>query len=251
MNTVKQRQECPHVAFLGDMHIGRIDCDLEAFQKTIDFLSKGQIPWVGMGDYVEGRIPSHKFYEPYETTEMVQEQYDTFFRMIEPISHLCIGLLIGNHEDSMIRVTTINPIKQYCNAKNITYFGSLGRIEFYEGQKTTNPIVIYVTHGDGGGHKAGGKINKIIDWVSHRNCDGLAVGHFHTLGSWVEVSEGESPNKRKYKNVMICGTYMDSMHPTSESYAVRKMMSPIPLGYMMASLNYGGANRLIPTPYYM
>lgn len=237
-------------ALIGDLHLGRLDVDMDSLQTAIDYIAEHEIGWIGMGDYVEGREPSHKFFEPYETTMMVQEQYDYLFNLLKPIAHKCLGMLIGNHEDSLIRRTTLNPIKQFCEANYIPYLGSLGRLVFNQ-EATGDRAILYVTHGDGDGGRHGGKINKLIDWAVRRDCDGLACGHFHTLGDWTEtVEEG---GVRKYKTVMICGTFMDSLHETAESYAVRKMMSPVPIGFMTFSVAFDDVSprKIIPHPVFL
>lgn len=115
------------IVFLGDTHIGHPGFRDDILDDLIYEIEKDpNCYFIGLGDYIEGRPPAHKFYDPASPMN-VGEQYEYFFSKIRPIIDRCLGLHIGNHEFGTIQQTTINPVKNFCADNDIPYLGDLAR----------------------------------------------------------------------------------------------------------------------------
>ena len=222
---------------ISDMHIGLKETRMDIFEDILDELKEPNTYWIGLGDYVEGRAPNHKFWNYDDNTLPVQEQYDTFFNMIKPYKDKCLGLHVGNHEFGLIRDTTIDPLKSYSLENGIPYLGGTAMTVFKRGNKT---FKLCTLHGAGGGCKVGSNVNKLTDYLKSFSADAIMCGHFHRLAVSIDVIPYvDEMLKQRWRNayVILTGSALNGYETGVTSYAERGMYSPNCLGYATITLD--------------
>ena len=242
------------IVFLGDSHIGHPGFREDILEDLIsEIKSDPNCYFIGLGDYIEGRPPGHKFYDP-SSPMNVGEQYKYFFDKIRPIKNKCLGLHIGNHEFGTIQQTTINPVRDFCVDNNIVYLGDIGRtiVKLANSNKT---FTIVTAHGAGGGMTVGANLNKIINWgmSTFTDVDAIVVGHYHKLATSVELSgyiNKEGLQRWGETYVILNGAMLEAYHDGSEgSYVEKNLMRPSVLGYAELKLNPKGKVNIELHPY--
>lgn len=204
---MKKKDEEIHLRPLGDIHIGNIGCDLDKFQKSIDWVCGGTNRFtIGMGDYIDNVMAFanggiDKRWNP-ETvnrdTLTTEEQIDKFIAMWKqiptptlkrawtgngtnkkPLSHKSWGLLAGNHEWKTINQRRF--VKDFCEPLGINYLGrsAFVNVSFKYNNKQVCDYVLYVLHGGYGGGTAGGSLNRMNSIASNFDADIILMGHNH------------------------------------------------------------------------
>lgn len=226
------------IVIVSDLHIGLKGHREDIFDDIIEELKKPNTLWIGLGDFVEGREPSHRFYDASEVSMSVGEQYDEFFNKIRPYVRTCIGLHPGNHEDALAMRTTVNPLLQFCNAHKVSYLGAVGRISFINKGKK---ITMISAHGAGGGAKVGASVNKIIDYAKTFNADMVCVGHYHRLSHTIDLKAYEDDEGRvrwSPMDVILNGSALEAYKDGSHgSYVERKLLPPTALGFTVVTMD--------------
>jgi len=226
------------VVFMGDMHLGVNGCNEDKVQMLIDKISQmPNVYVVGMGDYSEYREPSSDKYDYEVAKYTIEEQLDIILGMFDKIKDKMLGVLIGNHEYGLIRKTSDNPIKRWCKSAEVAYFAHMAhmRICFPNSEEYS----FIVTHGYGGGRKAGSKVNALTDFISEHDVDCVVMGHNHSLFEWVkvELQYPEGLPQARYKSCGFSGTFYKTYQQGSSGYQERKMYPPTPMGFLCADIN--------------
>ena len=219
------------LVLVSDLHIGLKGFRADLYQKLLAELAEDNTYWVALGDVVEGREPGHKFYDYSETSMSVGEQYDYFFNSIQPFTERCIGMHIGNHEESLIKRTTINPIMQFCVGARIPYLGTLGRTRFISPDDDYCDILSM--HGAGGGN-TGAAINKALSYAQGFDPDLVVLGHHHKMSHVISpksVIDERGKISFSPRHSVIAGSLLDGFVEGLSSYSESKMMSPTLPGY--------------------
>lgn len=225
------------VVLVSDTHIGLKGCREDIIEDIKSELRKPDTYWIGLGDFIEGREPSHKFYDPNEVTMTVGEQYERFFEYFRPFKETCLGMVLGNHETSLIMKSTINPIQMFCTDNKITYGGTTIRIVFKGG---FNSLSLIANHGAGGGAKIGGNLNKAVEYGKTFNADIVTLGHYHRLAHTEEVKSYEDEEGKIHwspMTVVLNGCTVEGYQDEGlGTYVERKMLPPCALGYAVLNI---------------
>lgn len=104
--------------------------------------------------------------------------------LLEPIKHKCLGLLEGNHEDS-IRIHNHDDIqKNICEAlsvKNLSY-SCYYRLIFRRGKGHSHySVVCMFTHGNGAPRTKGARMMNLLATMNEFEADLYAKGHLHDI----------------------------------------------------------------------
>lgn len=227
------------IVIVSDLHIGLNGFREDIFDDILNELKKPNTLWIGLGDFIEAREPGHKFFDASEVTMTVGEQYEYFFNKIRPFVRTCIGMHPGNHEESLIQRTTINPILQFCNDNKITYLGSVARTIF-EGENNKT-ISMVTAHGAGGGTQIGGPINKMVAYAKVFNGNIVVMGHFHKLAHVCELHNYEDAEGKIHwspMHIVLNGSTLESYRDGDfGGYAEKKLMHPNALGYAIVNIS--------------
>lgn len=222
---------------VADLHIGLKETRMDIINDILAELDEPNTYWIGLGDYVEGRSRMHKFFNYEDNTMSVQEQYDTFFKLIKPYKDKCLGLHVGNHEFGLINETTLDPLKSYSLEYGIPYLGGTAMTVFKRGNKT---FKLCTLHGAGGGAKVGGNVNKLTDYLKSFSADAIMCGHFHKLAVSIDVIPYvDDTLKQRWRNayVILTGSALNGYESGVTSYVERAGMPPTTLGYTSIHLD--------------
>ena len=122
-------------------------------------------------------------------SNMVDQEINHTVGIFEPVKHLTLGAITGNHETMMRRMQSLNIHSAFCSRMEIQDLTdeALIRIHMVRRQKAGKivqvaTVVIYLRHGYGGGRTAGAEPNKLdrmlAEWEAADVC---LTGHSHTF----------------------------------------------------------------------
>jgi hypothetical protein len=201
-----------------------------------------------MGDNCEFVNPTDKRFDSeiladwipsYKLSKISEVQADWIIKTLKPISPQCIGMLAGNHEET-IRLKYHHHIHGHiCGALGVKAFGYSALINLFFRAKTHQAgsylIKMAVRHGTGGGYYVGGKINRAILQTGEIDADIYASGHTHIKTGTIEVllgsTDSENPTSiEKPKAIIITGTFRQTYFQGTSDYAEKKAYRPTALG---------------------
>ena len=152
---------------LGDVHIGSRFVDYEHLRERIEAIRSDENRyWIGMGDYIEsigpyrrGRVDKRwmEWLNKHGITTPLQ-QFDEFFKLVEPIRDKCLGLLFGNHDVTNLDLMDLELL---CREKGYRFLGTMAMIKLNINNVRSD--IIWACHGSYNGMRTGGAINRLED----------------------------------------------------------------------------------------
>lgn len=190
-NTIK-------VFFLGDIHEGAGNSRADLLKLAVDMIATTpDAYWIGMGDmvdcinYHDRRFNVREVDAKYRITDLddlPKVQADILLEALAPIKDRCIGMLTGNHEDTMRQYNGFDIMSYLCLSLGATYLGkkayvSIGAITSDLRNRPYFMVDICVGHGNGGGSgkTAGAAINRCFDYMQWETADVHVIGHLHSM----------------------------------------------------------------------
>lgn len=186
---------------IADTHLGDPHADEELLRNRIEYIrTHDDVYTILCGDILNNATRSgvsDVYGERYSPMGAIQRAVELF----RPIAHKIIGIVDGNHEartlkDSGICLGQIIAAElglsdKYCSEGLFIFlrFGQ-SRSGVYEsngsGKRRRMCYTIYVTHGNGGGKRAGGKLNALEELAGIVDADVYISGHVHLPGNFKE-----------------------------------------------------------------
>lgn len=176
---------------VGDIHAGTIHCVEDDIRRKVKEISQiKNALWIGMGDYAEFITPKDKRFDPNQSSisEWVQpdnlghSQTKWLTELFTPIKNKCIGLLYGNHENS-IRINNHENVQQnLCDALEVDNLGYSCFINFHfkrENSTESHLITGAFTHGSTGAITEGAKLMALMRWMKSMDADIYGYAHLH------------------------------------------------------------------------
>ena len=230
---------------IGDIHLGSRSCDTDALKATIEEVKNTPgCVWLGMGDYSEAiTIGDRRFdlrsvepgLRPYldDLPNACLKQLVTLF---SPIKDKCIGLLVGNHEETLRLRQSQDIHGALCvalGAKNLGY-DALIRWKFKR-VGATSTLMVFASHSTIAGRKDGAKVNRMMDVTRNFDADLYLFGHGHSqiASRSVELSVPESGQlklKERLRIALMTGTYRKTYAQETLDYSEKMGCSPTPIG---------------------
>jgi len=276
---------------LGDLHIGKSNCNEEAIKKQVrEIVRRSQMPdrhvrVIFGGDICEFIKPGDR--KRYNTNAIADwvltgtpdqirkrlnnvatEQLKRAVKILEPIKHLAIGAVEGNHEYSIMHYDNLDVQNMFCDAMGIPNLSdeSLLRLNFIytaPRAKTDNStnINIYIQHGCGGGRSVTAEplhLARLRDkW---EDAEIVLRGHSHTFCVLEPKPVKVLPKsgvvldhlliKHRYGANWGCwnNTHQigNSTYESRASYPDRAMMSVKVVIWPMFRTRQGGTDRIVP-----
>lgn len=130
-----------------------------------------------------------------------------------PIAHKVICVVPGNHEERHYRTNGIDITRLFCRELHIEdrysptvayVFLRFGADEVHNHHGRPVLYTAYVTHGNGGGRKDGGKIQRLADYATICDADIYIAGHTHLGASFKKGFARPSPAN----NSITYGTHL-------------------------------------------
>lgn len=256
--TVNSRSDVVKITPIGDVHIGGRDCNKALLDKCIDRIAEDDNHyWIGMGDFGEFINYRDKRFDPAELdpeiscadlANLPRVQSDMIARRLFKIRKKCLGLLHGNHEETIrlrheqdIHWNLLHSVYEPDNAFGIQSpngydlgYSAIMRVRFKRAD-TSRVLYIYLHHGAGGGRKTGGKINRLEDAaVSFPDCQMYLMGHVHDKAAWVKpalhIADRSDTLVEKFRAFGITGTFKKTYEQGSRGYGEKVMYPATALG---------------------
>lgn len=252
----KSRSDIITVYPLGDLHLGHVLCAEDAFRETIEQIASDPLAyWIGLGDMTEcitrkdfRHLESHYAEWLHGEDDVIEVQRKRLIKLLEPIAPKCLGYLRGNHEDKLLQhdgrdiyhSVAEELIKMGATAP--LGLGTQGFVRLYLQRinrlRTSDswPVIVYATHGWGGGRLEGSLPLKLGRLLKSYHADLYLFGHHHRavpLRSH-RVSMKTASDELQGLDVYAIGTgsFLRGYDPNQEGevYSESKGYPPQPLG---------------------
>lgn len=208
---------------IGDLHVGAKHFDRRAFERAVQTIREDESAlWVGMGDYAESIIPGDKRWDfsSIDTAfhsrlgDLPQACFEYIRDKFNPIKGRCIGLLTGNHEDTLRTRQSQDIHGALCLAlgvKNLGYNAAI-RWRFKRPSTSSTAVIVYATHSRIAARRDGGKLNRMQDQARFIGADLLLFGHGHSTVQGGSASleftrDGAFKMRQRVQQVAMCGTF--------------------------------------------
>lgn len=215
------------------MHIGHPNFNKKVLKSAIrKVLPKKNHYVILMGDHIEA---STKYSIGWDTQNMlVNKQIKEFIKYFKPLAETgrIIGILDGNHEKRITRITQINITELIANVLDIEYFG-YSKIFNFEGYE------VYATHGAGAATTVTGRDRVFQKMIKIFDADIYLVGHYHSLFRTIKTTyynSNELNNRERY--CIMTGSSFNYLY----SYAHNKLLEPDRIGFVKIALNIDNFN---------
>lgn len=169
------------------MHMGDSCCDFKLIQKRLDYIRDTPNAYCILnGDLMDTAIAS-SVGDTYAANLSPMEQLKQCVKLFEPIKDKIICITSGNHENRVYRMDGLDITELMAAQLGLSekYTDTTALLFIRVGQQTkkrgNRPYVysVYVTHGNGGGRKEGGKINRLADLAAIVDADIYIMSHTH------------------------------------------------------------------------
>jgi len=228
---------------IGDIHAGTLHCAEDLIKKQVKEIKENpHAIWIGMGDYADLITPKDPRWDvevisPWvERSNVAESQRVWLVKLLQPIANKCVGLLAGNHEESIRRYNYQDIHLDLCRDLNVSYLGytAFVRFQFIRIRNSVTTFIGAFQHGSGGAQTEGGKIMRLKKLMDSFNADICCMGHLHDIKTNVIPIMGIDESntiEQKVKVGAITGSWMRAYtQGIRPSYAEIKGYTPSTLG---------------------
>lgn len=192
--------ESVNLHIFSDWHVGDTFCDMAAIHASIDAVKDDPTAYVICNGDLMNNATKQSVSDIYAEKLTPHNQLDALHELLEPIKDKIIFMSSGNHEnrtykDDGIELGGILAVRLGLEDKYCREGGAL-MISFGKSYKNCPQIyTLYITHGDGGGRREGGKINKLADLSAIIGADIYIHSHTHLPAAmkqtFLEIERGK------------------------------------------------------------
>lgn len=231
---------------LCDIHAGTGHCDEDRFRHKVRQIARDPFArWTGGGDYGEFINPKDKRFDSrtlakwVDPDDIARSQEEYIIRLLRPIKTQCLGMIEGNHEDSVRIHCNQDVYKHITDELGVAKLGATAFIDLAfrrrggerGGGGTTIRIVL--AHGSGGAITKSAKTIRLERFMNQFNARIYAIGHMHDIIPneipYLDLKAGRIIERKKVG--AICGSwftnYTQGLPP---SYGEKKTFPPTSLG---------------------
>jgi hypothetical protein len=256
------------------VHWDHPGCDIDLFKEFIERAKNTRVYNIGIGDFLDFARSTYRNElrkvlpdndSPELLDQMVKHRLDTFIDVARPLSNRCIGLVHGNHGWKFI--TTDRDLdhpfyagedsdEYIARELNVPYLEDTSIIQlnvFFRDSDYKDKITIVANHGYGGSAGTAGtdlgamerKVEPAFD------ADIYLMAHTHRRFTYMMPelalsSDGKDVIEKSHLLVKA-GAFLKAYLPDKETYASRKLLRPLDLGWVEIEFNYqekkGGLKR--------
>jgi len=231
---------------IGDCHLGTKHCVQNDLQKTIATIKADpQALWVGMGDYAEFITPGDARWDYKVIAEWLideqdnipEAQTDYLERLISPIKTKCIGLLEGNHEDSIRRFLHVDVQKNLCKRLGVPNLGYSVWVKLRFARQNSNEHHVFkcvFSHGAGYAITPSAKMSRLQRFMNAFDARIYGHGHMHDIIThtvrYLDLSDSNMIRQKERIGAVTGCWFKTYTQGVSPSYGERKTYPPTPLG---------------------
>ena len=177
-----------------DEHLGDMCCDVKRLMQRIEYVKNTPNAYCILNGDIIDNATRNSVGDTYSQALNPMDQLQRAIEIFEPIKDKILCITQGNHENRTYKSEGINlsaliarqlGLSERYTPTSAIMFVRLG--ELADGRKETNGsgrrrqvcYSIYALHGNGGGRKEGGKINRLADLASIIDADVYIHSHTH------------------------------------------------------------------------
>jgi len=239
---------------IGDTHLGIKNCTENDLQKTVQEISQDKRAiWIGMGDYGEFITPNDKRWDAQVTADWLKDQDNIaedqtkyICNLLSPIKDKCIGLLSGNHEDSIRRYLKVNVQKNICERLELNNLGYSCWVRLRFWRKNSNEHHVYkcvFTHGSGWAITPGAKMNRLQRFMNSFDARIYGMGHMHDIIThtipYLELSDANNIRQKERVGAVTGCWFKTYAQGVASSYGEKRGYPPTSLGCPVFTINPG------------
>ncbi len=170
---------------ISDVHFGDPRFSYHHFKRTLNFIRDTPHAYTFLnGDLLDTALPS-SVGDVFSQVCTPQKQRDWMIDQLLPIKDKVLGMVTGNHENRIYKLTGIDVSMDIAKALNVPYRpeGMIVKICFGSGNSyhPSKPFVYFghFTHGYGGARTDGAKLAKGQRQSTYTHCDFYVMSHDH------------------------------------------------------------------------
>jgi len=180
-----------YLYWFADLHAGTIHCmEDHVIRKVDEIKHKQNAYWLGGGDYAEFITPKDKRFDPdqkaiapwVEPDNIAHCQTEWLTKLFYPIRKKCVGLLYGNHENSIRVYNHDNVIKNLCSNLEVDNLGFSCFLRLFFKRENSNESHLVkgcFTHGSSGAITEGAKLMALMRFMKSFEADIYGYAHIH------------------------------------------------------------------------
>lgn len=246
---------------LGDLHLGHRLTREDLFQEIVAQIAKDPLSfWIGMGDMLEAitrkdlrHLESHYAEWLWGEDDVIKAQQARLLELLNPIAPKCLGYILGNHEESLLRREgrdTYYVITEWLVSKGSEPPITLGTQGFVrlrlQRRRLTMPfkkksyaswtVILQASHGHGGGRLPGSAALKLGRLATTYDADIFLMGHLHRKqliqAQRVGMKTGSDDLETRNIYALVTGSFLPGfdIEQQTEVYSEIKGFPPQPLG---------------------
>lgn len=264
------RQDWIKIWNFADIHMMNRGCHLKLLRKQIKEVAEDPYSfWFGGGDYVDYVAPGDKRFDPSIFPDYVRVSdlksfgsycVETIAKGFSPISHKCLGLLYGNHEDKyQIGKSQENLHDDLCQSLDVPNLGYSAFVDIclYSSSQCDEPVLMspgltfsdvkqhyqqgdsrtyrfFLHHGVGYATTRAGKMRKLADIMRMIDADVYMVGHVHDKIPNREIRIGANFSCTDFveevRYGLVTGGFLKTYVKGVTTYGEKRMYWPTYLG---------------------
>lgn len=176
---------------LTDFHLGSPQCNIKQIKKLLKKIEKDETAFCFLGGDIMDTTLKTSVGSVYENTMQPMEQLDFAVELLKPLADKgkILAIVGGNHEARISKDVGLDLTKLlacqlgiadvFCPETCLLFL----KVGEKKHKKRPYQYISYITHGTGGGRRAGSKINRLVDLANIVDADVYYCGHTHQPAS--------------------------------------------------------------------
>lgn len=225
----RKGQHFTEVMFVGDVHYGSPQCDIQRFLANLQYCLDNKIHVFLMGDLIELATRHSVGAGVYEQEHIGESQHEQMVKWLRPLADvdLIIGSHEGNHEARAYVQTGVNVSKALSRELSVPFLGDACWNTFHVGGETYS---VYSLHGRTGSRFDGTALLALERISTSFFADLVCMGHTHKCINSIVLMQrtknGVVTEHKKY--LLITGHYLkyDGGYGQTLGLPISKLGSP-------------------------
>ena len=246
---VKKISDTLHLYASGDWHLVNKNCAedrLDADLATIRDDPAARL--ILMGDLADWIGPADKRWDAMQLMESLsirkladwgQAMEDLVYQKLLPVRDKILGIMTGNHEAVFEARNAVQHHARLCQRLGVPDWQYCALVELcfrkdFKPHSGCRSYRVYLHHGAGAAASAGGKINRLVSFMTLAEADLYLVGHVHEQDvkrmDTIDADTTCTKIVSRKRLGAFTGTYLKTYAPGPASYGERAGYRPVPLG---------------------
>jgi hypothetical protein len=174
---------------IGDIHAGSIHCsESKIIAKVQEIKENEKAYWIGMGDYADSITSQDKRWDAcgiakwVKKKDIIESQENWLIELFTPIKSKCLGLLTGNHEETVHDKHDSAITEHLCGKLEVPYLSYACFVDLVFDRSGSKKLYqIFAWHGSGAAQSDGGKLMRLMKLVNEIQADIYLMGHLHDI----------------------------------------------------------------------